>query len=90
MTLGQLTPFLLAAALVAALPGANNLLSLARGIRAGFWRTVASLTGRFTMFALSIAAAAVGRGALLEASAAAFAVVKWVGVADLAWLGVQL
>lgn len=90
MTLDQLALFLPAAALVAASPGANNLLSLTHGIRAGFGRTVASLGGRFAAFTLLIAAVAVGLGALLEASAVAFAIVKWVGVAYLVWLGIRL
>lgn len=90
MTFEQLIVFLPAAALVAASPGANNLLSLTHGIRAGLWRTVGSLAGRFAAFALLIAAVAVGLGALLETSAIAFAAVKWIGVAYLIYLGIQL
>lgn len=90
MTFEQLIVFLPAAALVAASPGANNLLSLTHGIRAGLWRTVGSLAGRFAAFGLLIAAVAVGLGALLETSAIAFAAVKWIGVAYLIYLGIQL
>jgi threonine/homoserine/homoserine lactone efflux protein len=90
MTPDQIALFLPAAALVAASPGANNLLSLTHGIRAGFGRTVASLGGRFAAFTLLIMAVAVGLGALLETSALAFAIVKWAGVAYLAWLGIRM
>lgn len=90
MTLAQLALFVPAALLVAASPGANNLLSLTHGIKAGFGRTVVSLAGRFSAFALMIAAVALGLGAILEASELAFSAIKWIGVAYLAYLGVKL
>ena len=90
ITIEQIVVFLPAASLVAASPGANNLLSLSHGARAGLRTTVASLAGRFAAFALLIAAVAVGLGALLERSALAFALVKWLGVAYLVWIGVRL
>ena len=90
MTLPQLATFLPAALLVALSPGANNLLALTHGIRAGFVATVLSLGGRFAAFALMIVAVAFGLGAVLEASELAFGVVKWVGVAYLAGLGLRL
>ena len=90
MTSAQLLAFLPAAVLVAFSPGANNLLALTNGVRSGLGRTVASLLGRLLAFALLIVAVALGLGAVLEASELAFTVVKWVGVAYLAWLGVRL
>ena len=90
MSPDQFLAFLSAATLVAASPGANNLLAFAHGIRAGLGPTVASLAGRFAAFALMILAVAVGLGALLEASELAFATVKWIGVGYLAWLGLRL
>ena len=90
MDAGQLLAFLPAATLVAASPGANNLLALTNGIRSGFRPTVASLAGRLAAFALMIAAVALGLGAVLEASELAFTAIKWIGVAYLAWLGLRL
>ncbi|WP_119166183.1 LysE family translocator [Algihabitans albus] len=90
MTWDQLLLFLPAAALVAASPGANNLLSLVNGARAGLRATVFSLLGRLTAFAILIAAVAMGLGAVLAASELAFVIVKWLGVAYLTYLGLKL
>ena len=90
MTSARLLASLPAAVLVAFSPGANNLLALTNGVRSGLGRTVASLSGRLLAFALLILAVALGLGAVLEASELAFTVVKWVGVAYLAWLGAGL
>lgn len=90
MTPEPLLGFVPAALLVAASPGANNLLALTNGMRSGFARTAASLVGRGAAFALLILAVAFGLGAVLEASELAFTIVKWIGVAYLAWLGLRL
>ena len=85
-----LAVFIPASALVAATPGANNLLALSYGMRAGFWPTVISLCGRMAAFAILILLVAVGLGALLAASETAFRVVKWCGVAYLVWIGISM
>jgi len=90
MTTLQLTLFLPAAILVAASPGANNLLSFVHGIKAGFAKTAVSLSGRFLAFAFMILLVAFGLGEILEASELAFSVVKWLGVTYLVFLGVAL
>ncbi len=90
MTVMQLALFLPAALLVAASPGANNLLSFVHGVRAGFAKTAVSLSGRFLAFALMILVVAVGLGEVLEASELAFSVIKWLGIAYLVFLGVGL
>lgn len=90
MTLDQFLLFLPAAALVAASPGANNLLSLINGARAGLKATAISLLGRLVAFALMIALVAAGLGAVLAASELAFTVIKWLGVAYLTYLGIRL
>jgi homoserine/homoserine lactone efflux protein len=82
--------FLPAAVLVAASPGANNFLALANGMRSGLAPAVTALAGRFAAFALMILMVVAGLGAVLAASETAFAVIKWVGVAYLVWLGVRL
>jgi threonine/homoserine/homoserine lactone efflux protein len=75
--------FLPAAVLVAASPGANNFLALANGMRSGLVPAVAA-------FGLMTLLVVLGLGAVLAASETAFTVIKWAGVAYLAWLGVRL
>ncbi|MFF1488843.1 LysE family translocator [Streptomyces sp. NPDC058319] len=81
------TAFLPSAVVLAATPGANQLLVLRNGLRHGTRRAVSATLGRFTAFALMVVAVAAGLGAVLTASAVAFNVVKWCGVAYLLWLG---
>lgn len=90
MTLAQFLLFLPAAAIVAASPGANNLLAFSNGSRRGFRPAVIALSGRCIAFTLMIALVIVGLGALLEASETAFQIIKWAGVGYLAYLGVRM
>ncbi|MBR0554624.1 LysE family translocator [Ciceribacter sp. L1K23] len=90
MTAAQILLFLPAAMIVAASPGANNLLSFANGSRHGFGPSVIALLGRGLAFATMIALVVVGLGALLQASELAFQIVKWAGVAYLAYLGFKM
>jgi threonine/homoserine/homoserine lactone efflux protein len=71
-------------------PGPNMLLSISHGLLHGAQRTVATACGLLIGSWVLIAASTAGFGAVLAASATAFLVVKWCGVAYLAWLGVQL
>ncbi|MCM2473919.1 LysE family translocator [Rhizobium sp. CG5] len=90
MTLAQILIFLPAAAVVAASPGANNLLAFANGSRQGFLPSVIALFGRCIAFVIMIAMVIVGLGALLEASELAFQIVKWAGVVYLFYLGATM
>lgn len=90
MTLAQLLIFLPAAVIVAASPGANNLLAFANGTRHGFLAAALALLGRCVAFALMIAMVIGGLGALLEASETAFQMIKWGGVLYLIYLGIQM
>ncbi|MBJ3777909.1 LysE family translocator [Acuticoccus mangrovi] len=89
LTFSTLILFVPAAALVAASPGANNLLSLGNGMRSGFAPTALSLSGRLAAFAILLALVIAGLGAVVAASEVAFTVIKWVGVGYLAFLGVK-
>ena len=60
--------------------------ALRHGVRAGIVAALGILSGCF----VHVLAAAVGVGALLATSAAAFSVLKWVGAAYLAWVGFKL
>lgn len=90
MTLAQILLFLPAAAVVAASPGANNLLAFSNGSRQGLRPSTIALFGRCLAFAIMIAMVIVGLGALLEVSELAFQIVKWAGVVYLAYLGVKM
>ncbi|MBO0804511.1 MAG: LysE family translocator [Nocardiopsaceae bacterium] len=81
--------FVPSAIAMAATPGANQLLALRNGLRHGPVRAIGATLGRFTAFALMVAAVAGGVGALLVASQLAFSVLKWGGVAYLTWLGIR-
>ncbi len=75
--------------LLSLVPGPNNLLAASNGLRFGAGPAAVAVAGRITAFVALIGLTLVGLGALLAASETAFAVVKWGGVAYLAWLGVQ-
>ncbi|WP_206506604.1 LysE family translocator [Streptomyces chrestomyceticus] len=81
--------FFPSALLLAATPGANQLLALRNGVRHGLRPALGASLGRFTAFTLMVIAVAAGLGAVLTRSAVAFNVIKWCGVAYLLWLGAQ-
>lgn len=68
-------------------PGAIAAMSagLANGFRRGYWVTAGLIAGLWTQLLV----VALGLGVVVATSAAAFAVVKWLGVAYLVVLGVQ-
>ncbi|MDD2178895.1 LysE family transporter [Acidovorax sp. D2M1] len=68
-------------------PGPNNFCGLNNGIRAGVGAAMIATVGRAAAFAIFLTVSAVGLGAMLLASEAAFTAVKWVGAAYLFWLG---
>jgi threonine/homoserine/homoserine lactone efflux protein len=81
--------FVPAAVLVSLIPGANQLLGLSNAVRYGAAPALAGIGGRLAAFVALIGLAVGGVGAVLAASAEALDVVKWVGVAYLAWIGVS-
>ena len=82
--------YLLASVGLSLTPGPNSLLVLAHGALHGRRRTLWTIAGGALGFALLIGLSMLGIGALLQASASALLVLKWVGGAYLVWLGVQL
>ena len=90
--MSSLTLFAFAAMafVVIATPGPTVLLALANGSRFGARRALFGMAGAVLSDFILIAAAAIGLGALLAASQFWFSVVKWLGVAYLAYLGVML
>jgi threonine/homoserine/homoserine lactone efflux protein len=70
--------------------GPNNLLSLTNAARSGIAPAILAAAGRIVSFAIMIAIAGVGLGAVLAASETVFTAVKWVGAAYLIWIGIRL
>jgi threonine/homoserine/homoserine lactone efflux protein len=66
------------------------LVALGNGSRHGLRRSLWGMGGAVVSDLVLVAAAGLGMGALLAASEFWFSVVKWVGVAYLAWLGLQM
>ncbi|WP_244848403.1 LysE family translocator [Caballeronia sp. SL2Y3] len=70
--------------------GPNNMLSLSNGARRGVRTSVLASFGRLAAFAVMIAIAGLGLGALLLASETLFTAIKLVGAAYLVWIGIKL
>lgn len=71
-------------------PGPNGLLALTHGALYGHRKASATIVGGVTGFVLLIALSMFGIGALLQASAHAITLLKWLGGIYLIWLGIQL
>jgi len=82
--------FLTAAVLLAIAPGPGMLYVLARSLAGGKREGVLSALGTFFGGMVHVFAAALGISIILAKSAAAFAVVKYVGAAYLCFLGVRM
>jgi len=90
MHLSTLLVFTAVAFIIIVTPGPTVLLALANGSRHGPGRAMCGMAGAVASDFVLVAAAALGLGALLAASEVAFNVVKWLGVAYLAFLGVMM
>jgi threonine/homoserine/homoserine lactone efflux protein len=90
MSQATLVAFAVVAFVGIATPGPTVLLALSNGSRFGVRRAIAGMFGAVLSDFVLIGAAAVGLGALLAASEFWFTVVKWIGVAYLAFLGLVL
>jgi len=71
-------------------PGPNGLLAISHGALYGHRRTLYTVAGGVGGFVVLMALSMLGIGALLQASANALTVLKWLGGAYLLWLGIQL
>ncbi|BEP39630.1 LysE family translocator [Variovorax sp. V15] len=90
MTLSAYLLFLPACFAINMAFGPNNLLSVTNGARHGVSPAVIAASGRLVAFAIMIAIAGLGMGAVLVASELAFDVIKYIGAAYLVWIGVRL
>lgn len=75
---------------IAVVPGPNALLVLTHGAIHGRRKTLFTITGGVLGFALVLSLCALGLGALIQASATGFTVLKVVGGLYLIWLGFGL
>lgn len=89
LELAQPLAFTLAAVLITAAPGPDNLMVLSMGISKGRRPGIAFGLGCAFGCLSHTALAVVGVSALLAASPAAFTALKWIGGLYLVWLGVQ-
>jgi homoserine/homoserine lactone efflux protein len=81
--------FLAACWVISLSPGAGAIASMSCGLQYGFWRGYWNALGLQLGLVLQIAVIAAGVGAILAASATAFQVIKWFGVAYLVYLAVK-
>ncbi|NIC40409.1 LysE family translocator [Aquabacterium sp. A08] len=89
LTLAQALPFLLAAVLVTASPGPDNLMVLGMGMSRGRWQGIAFGLGCALGCLSHTLLAVVGVSAVIAASPWAFTALKWAGGGYLVWLGLQ-
>jgi threonine/homoserine/homoserine lactone efflux protein len=89
LTLAQTLPFLLAALLITASPGPDNLMVLSMGMSKGRAQGMAFGLGCALGCLSHTLLAVVGVSAVIAASPLAFTAIKWVGGVYLVWLGVQ-
>jgi threonine/homoserine/homoserine lactone efflux protein len=78
-----------ASVLIVLAPGPDVVLAIARGVSQGRPAAVASALGASTGILVHAMAAAFGLALLLQTSATAFLILKWVGAAYLVWLGAR-
>ena len=71
-------------------PDTSQLLILSNSVRHGLRRSVYTIAGDLTANSLQMTGAAFGLAAVIATSATAFVWIKWLGVAYLIWIGVQL
>jgi threonine/homoserine/homoserine lactone efflux protein len=86
---GQLLGFTLTCLIVIAIPGPSVLFVVGRALAHGRRTALASVVGNVLGVQVVAVSVALGVGALVQRSAAVFTVVKLLGAAYLAWLGIQ-
>lgn len=90
MTIETWLAFVVASAIMLAIPGPTILLVVSYALSHGRKATLATVTGVALGDFTAMTASLLGLGAILAASAALFTVLKWIGGAYLIWLGIKL
>ena len=86
---GQWLAFVVASALFIQVPGPSLLFTIGRALTVGRRDALLSVVGNALGIVAQIVAIAVGLGAVVATSAAAYTAIKLVGAAYVVWLGVQ-
>ena len=81
--------FFAAAWIISLSPGAGAISCMSAGMRYGYRKSIWNILGLQAGILLLVVIVALGLGAILAASALAFSLIKWFGVAYLIWLGTQ-
>lgn len=89
MPLDTWLAFFVASWLISLSPGAGAISCMTAGMRFGYRRGLWNILGLELGIMFVLVIVATGLGAVLAASSTAFAIVKWLGVGYLVWLGVQ-
>ena len=71
-------------------PDTSQLLIVSNSIKYGLKRSMLTIAGDLSANCLQMTCAAFGLAAVIATSASAFIAIKWIGVAYLAWIGLQL
>jgi len=71
-------------------PDTSQLLIISNSVRHGLRRSAYTIAGDLTANSLQMTGAAFGLAAIIATSATAFIWIKWLGVAYLVWIGLQL
>lgn len=90
MTLELYTAYVFATLIVLAIPGPTIMLVVSYALTQGRRSAFASVMGVGLGDATAATVSLLGLGAILAASATAFALLKWVGAAYLVWLGIKM
>lgn len=90
MHLANMIAFIAVAGIAIATPGPTVLLAFSNGSRFGVRRALPGMFGAMASDLVLVGAVSLGLGALLAASEFWFAVLKWVGVAYLTFLGLMM
>ncbi len=91
MTIETYMIYLMAVAVFFATPpDTSQLLIISNSVRHGLRRSAYTIAGDLTANSLQMTGAAFGLAAIIATSATAFIWIKWLGVAYLVWIGVQL
>jgi homoserine/homoserine lactone efflux protein len=89
MSLSTYLFYLVAVTVLIVTPGPTMLMTFTNSVNHGPWRALSSLAGALAANFAIMMLSALGLGALLAASEAAFTTLKIVGAAYLIWLGVR-